>query len=49
MRGVKERNRIQQTLKDMQENPASAQGALSDPYIKGAIEKLIAAGVLKVK
>jgi hypothetical protein len=41
--------RIQQVLKDMQESPASAQDALKDPFINTAINKLIAAGVLKVK
>jgi len=40
--------RIQQTLKDMQENPASAQAALKDPYISSAINKLVAAGVLRM-
>ncbi len=39
---------INQVLRDMQENPASAQGALSDPKIANAINKLIAAGVIKV-
>lgn len=40
--------RIQQVLKDMQENPMSAQGALRDPFINEAINKLIAAGVIKM-
>lgn len=40
--------RIQQVLKDMQENPASAQGALRDPFINEAINKLIAAGIVKM-
>ena len=40
--------RIVQVLKDMQENPASAQGALRDPFINEAINKLIAAGVIKM-
>ena len=40
--------RIQQVLKDMQENPASAQGALRDPFINTAINKLIAAGIIKM-
>lgn len=31
----------------MQENPTAAQGALSDPFIREAINKLIAAGVVK--
>jgi stress-induced-phosphoprotein 1 len=40
--------RIVQVLKDLQENPASAQGALNDPFIAESINKLIAAGVLKM-
>ena len=40
--------RIVQVLKDMQENPASAQGALRDPFINTAINKLIAAGIIKM-
>ena len=40
--------RIQQTLKDMQENPASAQAALKDPFISSSINKLVAAGVLRM-
>ena len=40
--------RVQQVLKDMQENPMSAQGALRDPFIAQAINKLIQAGVLKM-
>ena len=39
--------RIQQVLKDFQENPTHAQKAMSDPFISSAINKLIAAGVLK--
>jgi stress-induced-phosphoprotein 1 len=39
--------RIQQTLKELQENPAAAQSALSDPFIANGINKLIAAGVIK--
>lgn len=39
---------IVQVLKDMQENPAAAQGALSDPFISESINKLIAAGVVKI-
>lgn len=41
--------RIQQTLKDFNENPQSAMEAMSDPFINTAINKLIAAGVLKTK
>ena len=40
--------RITQVLKDLQENPMSAQGALRDPFIKGALDKLIAAGIVKM-
>lgn len=40
--------RIVQVLKEMQENPAAAQGALRDPFIAEAINKLIAAGVIKM-
>jgi stress-induced-phosphoprotein 1 len=41
--------RIVQVLKDMQENPAAAQGALRDPFINTAINKLIAAGIIKMR
>lgn len=41
--------RVQQLLKDMQENPKSAQEKLSDPFLAEAINKLIAAGVLKLR
>jgi len=41
--------RIQQVLKDFQENPAAAQAALKDKFIGTALEKLIAAGILKTK
>jgi len=37
-----------QVLRDMQENPAAGQAAMRDPTIQGKIQKLIAAGVLKV-
>ena len=40
--------RIRQVLQDMQENPAAGQAALRDPDIAERINKLIAAGVLKV-
>ena len=40
---------IRQILQDMQENPAYAQKAMSDPLTRGKIDKLIAAGVLQVK
>jgi stress-induced-phosphoprotein 1 len=40
--------RIVQVLKDLQENPASAQGALRDPFISEALNKLVAAGIVKM-
>lgn len=40
--------RIAQVIRDLQENPTAAQGALSDPYISQALNKLIAAGVIKM-
>lgn len=40
--------RITQVLKDLQENPAAAQSALRDPFINEAINKLIAAGIIKM-
>ena len=40
--------RIVQLLKDLQENPASAQGALRDPFIGEAFNKLVAAGIVKM-
>eukprot|EP00743_Colponemidia_sp_Colp-15_P000400 GILK01000461.1.p1 GENE.GILK01000461.1~~GILK01000461.1.p1 ORF type:complete len:564 (-),score=115.90 GILK01000461.1:110-1801(-) len=39
---------IMQVLKDFQENPAAARGALKDPDVAKALDKLIAAGVLQV-
>lgn len=39
---------IQQVLKDLQQNPKSAMGAMKDPYIGGCLNKLMAAGVLKM-
>ena len=41
--------RIQQLLKEMQENPIAAQEKLKDSFYADAVNKLIAAGVLKVK
>lgn len=41
--------RVQQVLKDFNENPKEAMKAMSDPFINTAINKLIAAGVLKTK
>ena len=40
--------RITQVLRDMQENPKHAQDAMKDPFINESINKLIAAGVLKI-
>ena len=40
--------RIVQVLKDLQENPQSAQGALRDPFISEGLNKLIAAGIVKM-
>ena len=39
---------IQQVLRDMQENPMEGQKALADPGMRAKIQKLVAAGVLKV-
>jgi len=39
---------IQQLLKDMQENPKYAQKALQDPGINAKVQRLVAAGILKV-
>ncbi len=40
--------RVVQMLKEMQENPTAAQASLKDPFISQALNKLIAAGVVKV-
>jgi stress-induced-phosphoprotein 1 len=39
---------INQILKDFQENPNSATQAMSDPMVRGKLEKLVAAGVLQM-
>jgi stress-induced-phosphoprotein 1 len=39
---------IQQVLRDLQEHPQSAMGSLKDPRIAESINKLVAAGVLKM-
>ena len=39
---------INNVLRNMQEDPASAQASLNDPKIRNSINKLIAAGVIKV-
>ena len=41
--------RVQQLLKEMQENPQAAQAKLQDPFLADAVNKLVAAGVLKIK
>lgn len=38
---------IQQVLRDFGENPTAAQKAMSDPTVRGKINKLIAAGILE--
>lgn len=40
---------IRQVLSDMQENPATAQRAMSDPVVAAKLEKLIASGILQVR
>lgn len=39
---------IIQVLKDLSTNPKSAMGALKDPFIAESINKLVAAGVVKM-
>lgn len=41
--------RIQQLLKEMNENPMAAQAKLKDSFYADAVNKLVAAGVLKIK
>ncbi len=41
--------RIIQVLKEAKENPTAAMGAMSDPFIAQAIQKLIAAGIIGMK
>ena len=41
--------RIQQLLKEMQENPVAAQAKLKDSFYVDAINKLVAAGVVKLR
>ena len=48
IQGLLQDPQIAQVLRDMQENPMSAQASLNDPKIRNAINKLIAAGVIKV-
>lgn len=40
---------VRQVLQDFQENPQSAQRALSDPVMRAKIDKLIASGILQVR
>jgi stress-induced-phosphoprotein 1 len=39
---------IVQVLRDLQQDPKSAMGSLKDPYIADCINKLVAAGVVKM-
>lgn len=48
IQGLMRDPRVQQCLKEMQENPKAAQDTMKDPFIAEAINKLIAAGVIKV-
>ena len=41
--------RVQQLLKEMNENPMAAQSKLQDPFLADAVNKLVVAGVLKMK
>ena len=41
--------RVQQLLKEMQENPVAAQAKLKDQFYIEAINKLVAAGVVKLR
>jgi stress-induced-phosphoprotein 1 len=40
---------IQQVLRDLQENPAAGQKALSDPVVRNKLNKLIAAGIIETR
>jgi len=48
IQGLMRDPRVIQVLKELQENPAAAQATLRDPFIAEAINKLVAAGVLKM-
>jgi len=39
---------INQILKDFQENPSVANKAMTDPMVRGKLEKLVAAGILQI-
>lgn len=39
---------IQMVLKDLQQDPKSAMSKMKDPYISDCLNKLVAAGVLKM-
>lgn len=41
--------RVRTLLRDMQEDPVSAQQKLKDPFLADAVNKLVAAGVIKIK
>jgi stress-induced-phosphoprotein 1 len=49
IQGLMKDYRVQQLLKEMSENPAAAQAKLQDPFLAEAVNKLIAAGVIKVR
>jgi stress-induced-phosphoprotein 1 len=49
IRALMQDPRITQVLKDAQENPASLNAAMRDPFISQAIQRLVAAGVLGMK
>ena len=40
---------IRQVLNDLSTDPKSAQGKLKDPYISECINKLVAAGIVKMR
>ena len=48
IQGILASSEIQQLLKDMQENPKYAQQAMRDPGINAKVQRLVAAGILKV-
>lgn len=48
IQGILASAEIQQLLKDMEQNPKYAQKALQDPGIAAKVQRLVAAGILKV-
>jgi len=48
IQGLMRDPRVIQVLKELQENPRAAQDSLRDPFLAEAINKLVAAGVLKM-